>query len=49
MDRRLAENYLKGGENLRIIHKAVTGFLESGKVSATVDFYDYMVLQLGIV
>lgn len=40
---------LKGEENLRVIHEAVAEFLESGKVSAEVDFYDYMALQLGIV
>lgn len=40
---------LKGEENLRVIHEAVAEFLESGKVSPAVDFYDYMVLQLGIV
>ena len=42
-------DFLKGEENLRIIHKAVAEFLESGKVSMAVDFYDYIVIALRVV
>lgn len=40
---------VKGEENLRVIHEAVAEFLESGRVSAGVDFYDYIAQVLGIV
>lgn len=37
---------VKGEEDLAAIHKAVMEFLESGKVSAAVDFYDYVAMVL---
>lgn len=37
---------VKGEEDFTVIHKAVMEFLESGEVSAAVDFYDYIVMVL---
>jgi hypothetical protein len=42
-------DFLKGEENLDVVHSAVVEFLDSGNVSLTVDFYDYIVLVLGSV
>lgn len=37
---------VKGEEDFTVIHNAVAEFLESGEVSAAVDFYDYIVTVL---
>ena len=42
-------DFLKGEENLDVVHRAVVEFLESGNMPLAVDFYDYIVLVMGIV